>query len=229
MIDEDLALQRLLVPLSEVEPVQMPKHGRMRRRRPVLVGALVAAALIIVGVSIASGLGGLAGISAADHPPTARDALDPVTALMVRRMNRGVARFERVAGAHAGPGLLLADSARRIGMLPSGHAIYVLSTTLNHLCVVVERSALACGSSLGLRHPVTIEVTRRGPRTPPLSYGVALDGVTSLSFRAGGRIVTVPIRDNVWAYEGSSSVLAQATVHYASGRSQELVDGRLQR
>ena len=57
---------------------------------------------------------------------------------------------------------------------------------------------------------------------PPISYGIARNGITSLSFRAGGSEVTVPVTDNVWAYEGESAVLSSVTIHYTDGRSMTL-------
>ena len=48
-----------------------------RRWRPVLVAAVVVAALVGVGVAIAAGFGAFNGISAAQHPQTPADRIDP--------------------------------------------------------------------------------------------------------------------------------------------------------
>jgi hypothetical protein len=55
-----------------------------------------------------------------------------------------------------------------------------------------------------------------------LSYGIARDGVTALSFQAHGTEVTIPVSHNVWAYEGDSSLLQSFTAHYADGTTQTI-------
>jgi hypothetical protein len=54
---------------------------------------------------------------------------------------------------------------------------------------------------------------------------VAKDGVTAVSFLAGGAEQTVAVKNNVWAYEGASSALESLTVHYADGSTQRIGHG----
>ena len=58
--------------------------------------------------------------------------------------------------------------------------------------------------------------------TPPLSYGIAQDGISAVSFIAEGKETTVPVKNNVWAYEGRNQALRSITVHYANGTTQTL-------
>jgi len=57
---------------------------------------------------------------------------------------------------------------------------------------------------------------------PPLSFGIAQDGIAAVSFRAHGREQTVRIKHNVWFYEGQSNVLGSITIHYANGETRTL-------
>ena len=65
---------------------------------------------------------------------------------------------------------------------------------------------------------------KNGPHaTPPLTYGVAQNGITAVSFKAHGHETTVPVKNNVWAYEGQNGALRLLTVHYANGTTRTLV------
>lgn len=209
---EEAQVRELLSPLKRVEPVKLPRR-RASRRRVVAVG-LSAAVLLATGVAIAAGLNPFAGIGGASHAQTPRDALAPAI----------VAQLNRASGD------LVANSSRLLGQLSSGHKIYVIATTTNDLCVLVtyhgKPAVLSCGNPLTQSQPVTLTSTvlvKNGPNaTPPLSYGIARDGITAVSFEAHGREQTVPVKNNVWFYEGNSNVLASITVHYANGRTRTL-------
>lgn len=203
---EEATVRELLAPLERIEttafelPVGPP--ARRSRRSPVLVAAVISCALAGAGVAIAAGAGAFDRISAAEHPQGAADVVDPATAAILRQSHMGIA----------------VDSTRLVGQLPSGRRFYVASNAGGDLCVVVEQLMAACGPNLNHDHPITIAYMNSGkPGEPPVSYGVAMDGVTAVSFTAGGQQVTVPVKNNVWAYEGVSSVIASATVHFADG------------
>jgi hypothetical protein len=210
---EDAQLVELLRPLAGIEPV---RRGRAKRSaRPALVVAIVLLVLAAVGIAAAEGIGPFAGIGAADRPATPNDVLDPAMREAVARVN---------ANAFENAGQLLVDSARLVDTLPSGRRIYVVATTTNSLCVLIQEapgtardSAIGCGSPLSQTQPTTEETIRVNQQTPPLSFGVARDGVTSVSFRAGGVETTIPVTNNVWAYEGESNILESLTVHFADG------------
>ena len=202
--------------------------GRRRRRarlasvgrserwqwRPVLVAAVAVAALVGVGVAIAAGFGAFNGTSAAQHPPTQADQLDP-----------GVAASMTAGGNPLG---LEVDSARFVTALAGGIRIYAVATKTGELCALAERlpnndgkndaAAMGCGSPLSQSQPTTGESFQANESTPPISYGIALDSVTAVSFMANGQEVAVPVKNNVWAYEGASEpAIGSLTVHFRDG------------
>jgi hypothetical protein len=205
-----------------------PKRGPVNRRRwrPLLVAAVAAAAVAGVGIAIAAGFGAFDGISAAQHPQRAEDVLDPALAAQI---NAHSAPFDGMP-----TGKLLPETARFIRALARGDRVYTLTTTTDMLCVLIVRApisnmsyAIGCGQPLGQSEPTTIETLRDSPATAPLAFGVAIDGVMSVSFMAGGVETTVPVDKNVWAYEGESNALGSLTVHFADGTSQTLTHGRV--
>jgi hypothetical protein len=189
-----------------------------QRWRPVLVAAVVVAALAGVGVAIAAGFGAFDGISAAQHAPTAADKLDPAVAASI--------------AANDNPLGLEADSARFVTQLADGVRIYAVATKTGELCALAERlqnnngkndaAAMGCGSPLTQSQPTTAASFQANEATPPISYGVALDSVTAVSFMAGGQEVTVPVKNNVWAYEGDNSAIGSLTVHFHDGRTETI-------
>jgi hypothetical protein len=189
-----------------------------RRWRPVLVAAVVVAALAGVGVAIAAGFGVFNGISAAQHPPTAADKLDPAVAASI--------------AASDNPLGLEADSARFVTQLADGARIYAVATKTGELCALAERlpnnngkndaAAMGCGSPLTQSQPTTAASFQANESTPPISYGIALDSVTAVSFMAGGQEVTVPVKNNVWAYEGDNSAIGSLAVRFNDGNTETI-------
>lgn len=220
VIDDDTRLRELLAPLGAVEPVKRTSHRRNRRS---ISAALVAAVLTAGGAAIASGVNPFAGIGTADHPQTGADVLDPATAATVERMNA------HAGDTHSSIGRLLPDTARLVGELASGNRFYVITTSTDKLCVMIQQqtggSAIGCGDPLSETQPTTLMEIRSNQETPPLSFGVARDDVTAVSFTAKGSEQTVPVKNNVWAYEGSSGALSSITVHYADGKTQTITHG----
>jgi hypothetical protein len=184
----------------------------------------VAAALVLVsiGAAYAAGFNPLAGISAANHPATPSDALPAF-------LTAHIAEFSS-AMEQMGHGHLLPDTARLITELPSGMRFYTIATSGGGLCLATVRSAggngLECGDSLSKSRPITIASERTNRATPPVSYGLAIDGVTAVSFKAHGHQTTVPVKNNVWAYEGQNGALRSVTVQWENGSTQTLIDGR---
>ncbi len=204
--DEEARVRELLAPLRRIEPVPLKERPSMRHPRPIAIALAAVAALAIVGVAIAAGIGAFSGIGSAQHGQRPQDVIDRSTAASLKRSPAG----------------FLFSTSRLVGRLPSGRRIWVVTDTRGDLCEVVERAMAACGGSLSATQPITISSFRRGPHEPPVSFGVARDGVTAVSFRAHGHEVTVPVNHNVWAYEGTSNVLRSAIVHYASGTTTTL-------
>jgi hypothetical protein len=212
LLDDEAQVRELLAPLNRVEPVTLLQEGRSRRS--VLIAGILAVALLAVGAAIAAGFDPFAGIGAADHTQKPQDALPA----------RGVERLDSF-NERAGLGRLLPHTSRLLGQLASGRRIYVAGTSKGQLAIlVVDRGRLVEASyapALTQSEPVTVSSSVRvknGPNaTPPLFYGVAKDGITAISFMAHGREQTVPVKSNVWFYEGNSNIFASITIHYADG------------
>jgi hypothetical protein len=196
-----------------------------RRWRPWRI-AWVAAALVLVsiGTAYAAGFNPFAGISAANHPATPSDALP---ASLTAHIDEFSSAMEQMGHGH-----LLPDTARFITELPSGMRFYTIATSAGGLCLANvdppggnAKGGFGCGDSLNQSRPITIASEQANQATPPVSYGLAIDGVTAVSFTAGGAETTVPVTDNVWAYEGQANLRA-ITVHWENGSTQTLIDGR---
>lgn len=190
---------------------------RVRRLRPAVVAAVVAAALGLTGVAIAAGVGVFDGISAANHPQASTDKLDAAMADLVANANVALAAIPNDPD-----GQVVASGSRLIGQLASGANVYVLATTTNKLCVLTQQtpssenfSGINCLDPLGQSQPTTL-VSK-----PPLTYGVAQDGVASVSFGSPSGQVTVPVKNNVWSYEGDAD-LSSVTVNYDDGSTQTI-------
>jgi hypothetical protein len=201
-------------------PRRLPVRRRWRRRR--IAWAAAALALVSAGAVYAAGFNPFAGISAANHPATPSDGLPASLTAHIAEFNSGMERY--------GHGHLLPDTARFITQLPSGMRFYTIATSAGGLCLATVRShggnGLECGDSLSKSRPITIASERTNRATPPVSYGLAMDNVTAVSFKAHGQQTTVAVKNNVWAYEGQNGALRSVTVHWENGSTQTLIDGR---
>jgi hypothetical protein len=212
---QDDLVRTILAPLARVEPVTLQEGRRHRRRRTVLVVAVAAAAIGLAGAAIASGVGPFPGISAADHParPSDTPGSAVVDQLRADELPAGDP-LDQIGSRRVG-------SARLVGTLPSGRRVYLVPTSKGKVCVVVARLAESCGDALTRESPITFTVVDRGQGEPAVAYGVALDGVASVSFKAGGRAVTVPVRDNFFVYEAPSGTsFSPPMVTFADGTTE---------
>lgn len=201
---------------TRAEPrIRLHRGLPARGFRRVLV-ALAVTALVGTGAAIADGLGAFDGIGAADHPQTGADVIDPATAAYLD------GRTPQSAGVI---GLQL-DTARNVGQLPDGQSVYVIARSGDgsNLCIVVgaPHPETECRSTLSQSHPTAIfTYSENQPAASPVTFGVALDGVTSVSFQAGdypnGQEVTVPVNDNLWIYPEVVDSLQPVTSHFSDG------------
>jgi len=76
----------------------------------------------------------------------------------------------------------------------------------------VARLAESCGNPLTQTEPLTFTIVDPdGPGgEPAVAYGVARDGVKSVSFTVGGRHETVPVRGNMFAYQAPAWVTSDS-------------------
>ena len=219
MSDQDLiSLDELAETLAayadESSPIRRSQQNTRRSTKVLL--AIAAAALAFAGGAYGAGFNPFAGIIGADHPATANDTLDPPISDYITTLNQ---QWNGTLN-----GALEPDTARLLSTLPSGSKIYVVATTGEELCVLIQETpgsgkdtAMGCGAPLSQSQPTTDETFQPDPSTPPLSFGVAQDGVTSVSFATPDGDVTVPVINNVWIYQGRSDAGSSLTVHYANG------------
>jgi len=219
--------------LNAPRPATPPPRPRSHWTHRRAVVAIVVAVLALVGtsVAIADRLGAFDGgpfngIGAAHHRRTGRDVIDPTTRAYLERKNCGLPicapmiRGERLETSH------------RIGRIPSGRNIYVFTTTWKGLCYVLgppPPDDFNCSRPLGRAHPSTAFIAGGADPSDDLAFGIARDGVTSISFELNGHEVTVPVRNNVWTYR-SDSTSAREALRAASAPTRSLTarfaDGR---
>lgn len=211
---EDAAVRQLLAPLRFIDASSSPSAQRVKRwhRLPtVILATAVALAGLAASIAVAAGINPFAGIGQANHPQTPQDVLSSAAAAQLR---------SNIAPDGNDPnGAWVLSSARLVGTLPSGGHVYVVSTTTNKLCVVIDQKEFvdSCGAPLTQSEPITamtVDADGNGP-VPALSYGVAQDDVTAVSFVVNGVATTVPVKDNVWFFEGGTPT--GLTVHYLDG------------
>jgi hypothetical protein len=159
---------------------------------------------------------GLHGIGAARHPRTRADRLDPSIPASI-----GVVRLKP-------------RSSRLLRRFPNGERVFAVAGTTGAACAVVEglriphasnlkqpASDLAC-SRLSRSVPTTIASINANAGSPTFSFGIALDGVTAVSWSAAKHgVVTVPVRHNAWVHLGNAS-FRNVTVHFAGGRTRKI-------
>lgn len=193
-------------------------RGSQRRPRKLAVALILFASAAVATAAVAVGIGAFNGIGAAQHPLGTADVLDPATAAYVQ---------EHLAG-------IKLDTTRHVGELPDGQSVYVITGTQNDLCTVVgpPNAFAQCGDPLSNAHPATITgdyAANNDPAIRWIVFGLAIDGVTSVTFQPGqgggsgatGPAVTVPVKDNLWIYESDQAqppyVLQPVTAHFAGG------------
>jgi hypothetical protein len=213
---QDELARRVLAPLDRVEPVRLPSGDRGRRRRRSLALA-VALAVAAGGLAAAAVSGPLGGVFSADHPRAARDVLDPATAAMLR----GDEHRDATAGVR------LLGQSRLLGALATGRRVYLVPTSTGRLCVVVERLTESCGDPLTQSVPLTFAVADpdgAGGGEGPIAYGVARDGVVSVSFTVDGRRASVAVRHNLFAFQGrpTDRRFSAPVAHFANGQSRPI-------
>lgn len=214
-----------------------PRHRLVRawrpqwRRRRLLVAVALVATMAVATAAIAGALGAFNGIGAAQHPQTGADVIDPATAAYMEDKNCNGPGEPACQGRIVG---LQLDTARHIGQLPDGQNIYVLSCAHANLCTVIgpPHPTWAVNSPLSSSHPSTIfsylAVNGADPSANQwFTFGVALDGVVSVTFQSyeadgatpAGPNVTVPVHENFWVYKADHmpTVLQPVTAHFADG------------
>jgi hypothetical protein len=122
--------------------------------------------------------------------------VDPETAARVRQLNaKGV-----LAGQEIG-------QARAFNTTIAGRTLYAIPSSRGDLCVFLAQAVETCTGPLAASNPAVFTVfDRDGPGgTGPTAFGVAMDGVRSVSFDVNGQPQTLPVRNNIFEYAGTPS------------------------
>jgi hypothetical protein len=184
-----------------------------------VTSAVLLAGLFFATYAAAAAPGPLSGIGAAVGPQTSADLL-PQQLLTNLRVP------------------LMPQSSRLLRTLPGGRKVYVAESTPNRLAVVIVTpgrrpghvgTTLVTMPPLTTARPTTVTAfTTEGANggkvvTTSLAFGVAQDGITSVSFKANGHLQTVPVIGNVWFSSEPPFVrIPSITVHFANGRTQTI-------
>lgn len=185
------------------DPRRRITRDRRRRFRRVLLVAFAVVALAGAGVAIADGFGAFDGIGAAQHPQTGADVLDAQTLAGLQKACPGMAAEDfYMPFCH-----LVPDSARLVGQVRSFGNVYVVTDTRGDLCTVFEGGDGSCGPALSELHPITFGTFNPSPTMGAtfIASGLAIDGVTAVSFTVNGKAVEVPVKNDVWVYSEPDS------------------------
>jgi hypothetical protein len=202
--------------LSEIKPQlpQLDPSARRSRWKPPIIALAVVFVLGLGGVAVAASWGPLSAIGAADRPAEPTDALSPAAKDMVRRSELGgVGGIDQI-------GSRLVEQARLLGELPDGQRVYAVPTSKGKLCLVVAEGTVSCSDPLTDDWPITFTTAKAGPGAPRLVWGATTNDVVSVSFEVGGRPVTVPVKNNLFAWEGQpdeAGAVSPPTVTFADG------------
>lgn len=169
------------------------------KRLLVLIGA---ASLLLIGIatvhletSASAGVDPLRGISAAENAPVGAVGGSALAQLQTDR-----AWFGGDAAAQ------ILSGARAIASV-NGHQTYLVPTSRGTFCLFVEQDGEACTLPLTPSSPVLFVAS--DPDGPggagPTVYGVALDGVSSITFTEAGVSRSVAVNHNEFEFDGASS------------------------
>lgn len=242
-----------------LDPLIAEAKRRARQRRGLMALLVLLLAGFAAGLTLAFGsrgagpsgghLGAFNGLSAAKRAQAGANVLPPRVLGAIKQENAG--QKQLVAGAaKAGQhvsygGLELPDTARLLGKTSDATTFYGLSTTIGRLCIVEYIAPLDfstwCVPPLSRSRPITLDTSLYGLGRPNklLDFaGVAMDGVTSVSFtvlrgntssmcawsnspscRAKPVGITVPVKNNVYhlTTRSSSSTVQGVVAHFADG------------
>jgi hypothetical protein len=197
--------------------------GKKLRIGVVAVGC----AVLATGISaVAVGNGGAKAAGA----PT--PSIGPVSSSQAGRLDAStLARIQALNNKGVGAALLgqrLIADARTLPTRVDGYQLYLVPTETGKLCLGLGNSLEAWFDPLSQTHPVlSAAVDDDGPGgVGPTVYGVATDGVGSVTFSIDGAQHTVPVTGNVFVFHGASEAIfdsiAPVSATFANGKVQAL-------
>jgi hypothetical protein len=110
--------------------------------------------------------------------------------------------------------------------LVAGHAAYITPTTHGGFCFTVVQLGAACDSSFSASSEPALFVDSDPDGSGPIgttAFGVAEDGVDSITMTLNGKQVTVPVQENTFQYIGDAAVapgsITNVSANFADGHS----------
>jgi hypothetical protein len=194
------------------------------KRNTLRMGVGVVAACAALAAGISALVVGNDGATAANAPtpsigPVSSSqpgGLDAATLAGVQALNR-----EGVGAALLGQRLI--GDARSLPTRVDGYQLYLLPTETGKLCLGLGNSLEEWFDPLSQTHPVLFAATDKdGPGgVGPTVFGVAIDGVRTVTFTIDGARQTVPITGNVFVFHGASDAnfnsIAPISATFANG------------
>ena len=186
----------------------------MRQKLRLTLAIGVVGAALAVGIpAVALGTGGMR-TAAQDTSPvpavgpvTSSQAtgVDPATETMLRTLNE-----QGVGAAVLGKRLL--DGARTLSTTIDGKHLYLVPTETGKVCLDLEDSSEGWFDPVSQANPVLLAAEDDdGPGgVGPTVYGVAMDGVRSVTFTAGGDRHVVPVTQNVFVFHGDAKMSVES-------------------
>jgi hypothetical protein len=156
------------------------------------------------------------GISAAENAPVLASTA-PV-----------LAQMRAVSSGNVGLRGAILSAARQLPLTIAGHAAYVLPTTTGGggFCLFVEQLPEACDAPLSDSTAPVLFVDSDPDGDGPIgttAFGIAEDGVDSVTMTVNGNPITVPVKGNIFAFSGDSSVtpgsITKVTANFHDGHS----------
>jgi hypothetical protein len=219
---DTIADERRDLPHGDWLDVERRARGRRPRRRSARVVLFAAALAVGVGTAVAAGTGAFDGISAANHPKTTRDELTArQRALLQPPHFQGIT----ITGARL-------TQIRLLEVLPDRWKLFAAPGAGGGVCALLvapsrRSSTTSCGPQLEPTYPITVAVTNLGPpgRAGSILFGIARDGVRSITVTVDGRRRAVAVRGNAYYLIVGRTQhidIRHVSVTFAGGRRLEL-------
>jgi hypothetical protein len=122
-------------------------------------------------------------------------------------------------------GRQLVDEAHALPSTIDGQAAYVIPTSSGQVCFFVEHLVEGCGPALDATRPAMFGVADPDGTggKGPIVFGLAMDGVNSVSFTENGASRHVSVNQNVFEFDGSPDAstdsYANATAIFANNQT----------
>ena len=187
----------------------------MRRSIVLTLVSIGVASLALIAASLLAGAGRA---SASDNPFQSISSLENASAGPLA--GKALSAFQALP-SELGP-LQNVNEARALPATVDGHSSYAISTSGGEFCLFVVNLGEACTEPLSATHPMLLLVS--GPDgESQKAFGLAADGVSSVTFVIDGAATTVPVNQNVFEFDATSSTTAaglmNAVANFADGRT----------